>query len=36
MLSVVTLSDKDNAKLMQQLKSGFKKNLVGTNYNQKY
>ena len=36
MLSVVTLSAKDNAKLMQQLKSGFKKILVETNYNQKY
>ena len=35
-IPVVTLSTKNNAKLMQQLKSGFKKDLVGTNYNQKY
>ena len=31
---VVTLSTKDKAKLLQQLKSGFKKQLVGTNMNQ--
>ena len=30
-LPVVTLSTKDNEKLLQQLKSGFKKQLVGTN-----
>ena len=31
---VVTLSTKDNEKLLQKLKSGFKKQLVGTNMNQ--
>ena len=31
---IVTLSTKDNEKLLQQLKSGFKKQLVGTNMNQ--
>ena len=31
---VVTLSTKDNEKLLQQLKSGFKKQLVGINMNQ--
>ena len=31
---VVTLSTKDNEKLLQQLKSVFKKQLVGTNMNQ--
>ena len=31
---VVTLATKDNEKLLQQLKSGFKKQLVGTNMNQ--
>ena len=31
---VVNLSTKDNEKLLQQLKSGFKKQLVGTNMNQ--
>ena len=31
---VVTLSTQDNAKLLQQLKSGFKKQLPGTNMNQ--
>ena len=31
---VVTLSTKDNEKLLQQLKSGFKKQLVGTNMNE--
>ena len=31
---VVTLSTKDNKKLLQQLKSGFTKQLVGTNMNQ--
>ena len=31
---VVTLSTKDNVKLIQQLKSGFKKQLVGINVNQ--
>ena len=30
---IVTLSTKDNEKLLQQLKSGFKKQLVGTNMN---
>ena len=30
---VVTLSTKDNEKLLQQLKSGFKKQLVGTTWN---
>ena len=33
-VSVVTLSTKDNEKLLQQLKSGFKKKLGGTNMNQ--
>ena len=33
-VSVVTLSTKDNEKLLQQLKSGFKKQLVGINMNQ--
>ena len=31
---VVTLSTKDNEKLLQQLKSGFKKQSVGTNMTQ--
>ena len=31
---VVTLSTKDNEKLLKQLKSGFKKQLVGINMNQ--
>ena len=31
---VVTLSAQDNAKLLQQLKSGFKEQLTGTNMNQ--
>ena len=31
---VVTLSTKDNEKLLQQLKSGFKKQLIGINMNQ--
>ena len=31
---VVTLSTKDNDELLQQLKSGFKKQLVATNNNQ--
>ena len=31
---VVTLSTKDNDKLLQQLKSGLKKQLIGTNMNQ--
>ena len=31
---VVTLSTKDNEKLLQQLKSVFKKQLIGTNMNQ--
>ena len=31
---VVTLSTQDNAKLLQQLKSGFKEQLTGTNINQ--
>ena len=33
-IPVVTLSTKDNEKLLQQLKSGFKKQLVGINMNQ--
>ena len=33
-VSVVTLSTKDNEELLQQLKSGFKKQLVGRNMNQ--
>ena len=33
---VVTLSTQDNAKLLQPLKSGFKKTLTGANINQKY
>ena len=33
---VVTLSTQDNAKLLQQLKSGFKKQLIGTNINQNF
>ena len=32
---VVTLSTQDNAKLIQQLKSGFEKQLIGININQK-
>ena len=32
---VVTISTKDNAKLLQQLKSGLKEQLIGTNINQK-
>ena len=32
---IVTLSIQDNAKLLQQLKSGFKEQLTGTNMNQK-
>ena len=31
---VVTLSTKDNEELLQQLKSGFKKQLIGINMNQ--
>ena len=31
---VVTLSTQDNAKLLQQLKSGFKEQLIGTNISQ--
>ena len=31
---VVTLSAQDNAKLLQQLKSGFKEQQTGTNMNQ--
>ena len=31
---VVALSTQDNTKLLQQLKSGFKKNLIGTSINQ--
>ena len=31
---VVTLSTKDNEKLLQQLKSGIKKQLIGINMNQ--
>ena len=33
---VVTLSTQDNAKLLEQLKSGFKEQLIGININQKY
>ena len=33
-VSVVTLSTKDNEELLQQLKSGFKKQLIGINMNQ--
>ena len=33
---VVTLSTKVYAKLLQQLKSGLKEQLIGTNINQKY
>ena len=33
---LVTLSTQDNAKLLQQLKSGFKKHLTGININQMY
>ena len=33
---VLTLSTQDNAKLLEQLKSSFKKQLTGTNINQKY
>ena len=33
---VVTLSTQYNAKLLQQLKSGFKKKITGININQKY
>ena len=33
---VLTLSTQDNAKLLQPLKSGFKKTLTGANINQKY
>ena len=33
-VSVITLSTKDNEKLLQQLKSGFKKQSVGTNMTQ--
>ena len=32
---VVTLSTQDNAKLIQQLKPGFEKQLIGININQK-
>ena len=32
---VVTLSTQDNKKLLQRLKSGSKKQLIGTNVNQK-
>ena len=33
---VVTLSTQDNAKRLEQLKSGFKKQLTGININKKY
>ena len=33
-IPVVTLSTQDNAKLLIQLKSGFKKQLIGLNINQ--
>ena len=33
---VVTLSTQDNAKLLEQLKSGFKEQLTGININEKY
>ena len=32
---VVNLSTQDNAKLLQQLKSSFKRTIIGTNINQK-
>ena len=32
---VETLSFQDNVKLLQQLKSGFKEEIIGTNINQK-
>ena len=36
-VAVVTLSTQDNGKLLEQLKSGFKKKeLTGININQKY
>ena len=34
LVSVVTLSTQDNAKLPEQLKSGFKRSLNGVNINQ--
>ena len=33
---VVTLSTQDNAKLLQQLRSGFKRIIIGTNINQNF
>ena len=33
---IVTLSTKDNAKLLQQWKSGFKEQLTGININQRF
>ena len=33
---VVTLLTQDNAKLLQQLKSGLREHLIGTNINQKF
>ena len=33
---VATLSTQDNAKLLEKLKSGFKKQSTGINTNQKY
>ena len=35
-VSVVTLSTQDNAKQLEQLKSGFKRTINGININQKY
>ena len=34
-IPVVTLSTNDNTKLLQQLKSGFKRTITGININQK-
>ena len=33
---VAFLSSQDNAKPLQQLKSGFKRTIIGTNINQKF
>ena len=35
-VSVVTLSTQDNAKLLQQLKSGFKRTINGNKYQSRY
>ena len=34
--SVITLSTQDNANLLEQLKAGFKRTIIGININQKY